>query len=65
MRWFKKKKDHPGKKELAKFLCVLIEGTRRPQKLDLQGADDLITALNKVGKQYSLVSMEDGYINKW
>lgn len=39
-----------GRKSSAKFLCVLIEGTRRPQKLDLQGADDLITALNKVGK---------------
>lgn len=39
-----------GRKNLAKFRFVLIEGTWRPPKLDLQEADDLITDLNQAGK---------------
>lgn len=39
-----------GRKNLARFWFVLIEGTRKSQKLHLQGTGDLITDLNKVGK---------------
>lgn len=53
-RWFKKK-DHPGKKELGKVFVCFDWGHKEASKVDLQGADDLITALNKVGKQYSLI----------
>lgn len=39
-----------GRKSLAKFWFVLIEGTRKSQKLHHQGTGDLITDLTEVGK---------------